>query len=195
MPVPVHNPAAQAPPHMAHTPDPQPAEPTAHTPDPQPAEHTPAAAAATRPRIRDQIAENPLASLLGALIIVMLGFTLTTTYDRITRVEDKIDARFAAQDARIDARFAAQDAKIDAKFAAQDAKIDAKFAAQDAKIDAKFAEVDARFDSLESDIAEINLKLTALIAALSVTDTVDAALEGRLTGADPAPRSEVEGAG
>ena len=159
MPAPVHNPAAQAPPHMAHT------------PEPQPPEHTPAAAAATataRPRIRDQIAENPLASLLGAVIIVMLGFTLTTSYDRITRLEDKIDARFAAQDQKIDARFAAQDQKIDARFAAQDQKID------------------ARFDSLESDVAEINLKLTALIAALNATDAVDAALEGRLTGADTA---------
>ena len=127
MPAPVHNPA---PPHMAHT------------PDPQPPAHTPAAAAVTataaRPRIRDQIAENPLASFLGAVIIVMLGFTLTTSYDRITRLEDKVDARF---------------------------------------------------DSLESDVGEINLKLTALIAALNATDAVDAALEGRLTGtgtADPA---------
>ena len=131
MPAPVHNPAAHTPPHMAHT------------PDPQPPAHTPAAAAVTataaaRPRIRDQIAENPLASFLGAVIIVMLGFTLTTSYDRITRLEDKIDTRFA--------------------------------------------QVDARFDSLESDVGEINLKLTALIAALNATDPVDAALEGRLTG-------------
>ena len=132
MPAPVHNPAAHTPPHMAHTPDPQ---PPAHTPA---AAAVTAAAAAARPRIRDQIAENPLASFLGAVIIVMLGFTLTTSYDRITRLEDKVDARF---------------------------------------------------DSLESDVGEINLKLTALIAALNATDAVDAALEGRLTGtgtADPA---------
>ena len=126
----------------------------AHTPEPQPPTHTPAAVAATatataRPRIRDQLAQNPLASFLGAVIIVMLGFTLTTSYDRITRLEDKIDARFAAQDQKID----------------------------------------TRFDSLESDVGEINLKLTALIAALNATDAADAALEGRLTGAgaaDPA---------
>ena len=135
MPAPIHQPAAQAPPHMAHTPDPQPPAPT-------PA----AAAAAARPRIRDQIAENPLASLLGAVIIVMLGFTLTTSYDRTTRLEDKIDARFA--------------------------------------------QVDARFDSLESDVAEINLKLTALIAALNATEAVDAALEGRLAGADTADATD-----
>ena len=142
MPAPVHNPAAQALPHMAHT------------PDPQPPQHTPAAATATaRPRIRDQIAENPLASLLGTLIVVLLGFNLTFTHDRINRLEDTVDARFA----QIDARFA--------------------------QIDARFAQVDARFASLESGVAEINLKLTALIAALNATDAVDAALEGRLTGA------------
>ena len=136
MPAPVHNPAAQALPHMAHT------------PDPQPPQHTPAAAAATaaRPRIRDQIAENPLASLLGAVIVVLLGFNLTITHDRINRLENTVDARFA-------------------------------------QIDARFAQVDARFDSLESDVAEINLKLTALIAHLNATEAVDAALEGRLAGA------------
>ena len=128
MPAPVHNPAAQALPHMAHT------------PDPQPPQHTPAAAAtAARPRIRDQIAENPLASLLGAVIVVLLGFNLTITHDRINRLENTVDARFA--------------------------------------------QIDARFDSLESDVAEINLKLTALIAHLNATEAVDAALEGRLAGA------------
>ena len=178
MPAPVHNPAAQAPPHMAHTPDPQPPEPT------------PAAAAATaRPRIRDQIAENPLASLLGAVIIVMLGFTLTTSYDRFVRLDDRItrlDDRITRLEDKIDARFEQVDARfeqIDARFAAQDQKIDARFAAQD-------QEIDTRFDSLESDVAEINLKLTALIAALNATGAVDAALEGRLAGTDTADATD-----
>ena len=48
----------------------------------------------------------------------------------------------------------------------------------------------ARFDSLESDVAEINLKLTALIAHLNATEAVDAALEGRLTGADTEDASD-----
>ena len=167
MPAPVHNPAAQAPPHMAHTPDPQPPEPT------------PAAAAATaRPRIRDQIAENPLASLLGAVIIVMLGFTLTTSYDRFVRLDDRIT--------RLDDRITRLEDKIDARFEQVDARfeqVDARFAAQDQRID-------ARFDSLESDVAEINLKLTALIAALNATGAVDAALEGRLAGADTADATD-----
>ena len=168
MPAPVHNPAAQAPPHMTHTPDPQ---PPAHTPDPQPPAHTPAATTTARPRIRDQIAENPLTSFFGAVIIVMVGFTLTASYDRITRFEDKIDTRFA---------------QVDARFDSQDEEIDARFAAQDERIDARFAQVSARFDSLESDVGEINLKLTALIAVLNATGPVDAAIEGRLAGASTA---------
>ena len=42
------------------------------------------------------------------------------------------------------------------------------------------AKVDARFDAQDAKIDEINLKLTALIAALNATDQVGAALEGRL---------------
>ena len=63
---------------------------------------------------------------------------------------------------------------VDAKFVKLEAEMDARFTAQDAKID------------------EINLKLTALIAALNKTEEVDAALTGRLLdpAADPAePRS------
>ena len=51
-------------------------------------------------------------------------------------------------------------------------------------IDARFAEVDAGFAAQDAKIDEINLKLTALIAALNKTEEVDAALSGRLL--DPA---------
>jgi colicin import membrane protein len=58
--------------------------------------------------------------------------------------------------------------------------IDARFAAQDTKIDARFAAQDAKIDGLGAKIDEIDLKLTALIAALNKTDEVDAARSGRL---------------
>ena len=45
--------------------------------------------------------------------------------------------------------------------------------------------MDARFTALEEDVAEINLKLTALIAALNMTDEVTAAIEGRLIDRSP----------
>lgn len=98
--------------------------------------HAPArTAAGIGRRAWEQFADNPLQALFGTAIVALLIFNFTTlnfrindTNDRITRLEDKVDARFAA---------------------------------------------------LEEDVAEINLKLTALIAALNRTEEVDAAVEGR----------------
>ena len=107
-----HSPAAQALPHMARTPEP----PTAPAATPDAA----GAAAAGRTRIRDQVAENPLMALFGTVFVALLMFNFTVTHsrisdtnDRITRLEESVDARFEAQDAKIDRLFAAQDAKID----------------------------------------------------------------------------------
>ena len=69
----------------------------------------------------------------------------------------------------MDARFA----QVDARFA----QVDARFA----QVDARFAQVDARFAALEDDVAEINLKLAVLIAFLTKTGDVDAALAGEIT--------------
>lgn len=99
--------------------------------------HAPArTAAGIGRRAWDQFTDNPLQALFATAIVALLifNFTITNTRiddtnDRITRLEEKMDTRFAA---------------------------------------------------LEEDVAEINLKLTALIAALNRTDEVDAALEGRL---------------
>ena len=84
--------------------------------------------------------ENPLQAFLITVVVLLFGFVLTQTNDRITRLEDKVDAGFAQQDAKFDERFAQQDEKLD----------------------------------------EINLKLTALIAALNAIAEVEAALDGKL---------------
>ena len=108
-------------------------------------------AAVVRPTLRSQVAENPLASFLGALVVALLVSMLTTVNIRINSLEDRFD--------RLEDRFDRLEDRIDERFAAQDAKID---------------QLDAKID-------EMNLKLTALIAALNATDDVDAAIEGRLT--------------
>ena len=97
----------------------------------------------TKPNRVGKLPDNPLLAILGAIIVLLLGFALTQTNDRISRLEDRISRL---------------EDKVDMGFT----KIDERFAAQDAKFD------------------EINLKLTALIAALNATEEVDAALEGRL---------------
>ena len=79
-------------------------------------------------------------TVLAAAVVGLLIFSLTSNRSRIDRLEDTVNAGFAAQDAKINAGFAEQDAKVDA----------------------------------------IDLKLTALIAALNLTAQVDAAVEGRL---------------
>ena len=103
-----------------------------------------------------KMVDNPMQALLTAAVLAFLAFAFASmdarideTNARITRLEERLEVRFAA----IDARFASIEAKLDA---------------QDAKID------------------EINLKLTALIAALGMTEQVEAAATGTLGGGAPA---------
>ena len=108
------------------------------------------------------VRDNLIPGLLTAALVAVMIFAFTGLGDRITSLENRmtsLENRITSLENRIDARFAAQDAKIDAL---------------DAKIDA----IDLKFTVL---INEINLKLTALIAALNKTDEVDAALVGEIT--------------
>ena len=137
-------------------------------------------AAAVRPTLRSQVAENPLASFFGAIVVALMVSMLTmvnirinSLEDRFDRLGDRIETRLTAQDARIN--------RLEARIDGLDAKFDAKFDELDAKIDGLEAKFDAKFDGLDAKFDEMNLKLTALIAALNATDDVDAAIEGRLT--------------
>lgn len=123
-------PAAEATPAMSHPPD--------TTADTQSERAVPAQAptSAVRPRLRDQIAENPLLTIFGTVIVALLVFVLGTTNLRIGDTNHRIDR------------------------------------------------LEDRIVSLENRVIDIDLKLTALIAALNVTETVDAALEGRLLQSD-----------
>ena len=151
-------PAHEAAPHMTHTPD----------PDTTPQTQAPVSAVepgAARPRLRDQIAENPLLSLfgvaltvLGTALVALLLFALNGINDRIDGVEARIDRVEVSLGERIDRL----EAKVDAGFAAQAAQI---------------AELDRR---LSAQIAELERKLTALIAHLNATEAVEAAFEHRL---------------
>ena len=145
----VPTPTFETTPDMAHTPDTAPQAPPAQAPPTQTG-----MTAAARPTLRAQIADNPLLSFFGAVIVVLLtaaiaspNIRINDTNDRIDRLEDNMEARFAAQDKKFD------------------------------RLDAKFDRLDAKFD-------EMSLKLTALIAALQMTGIVEAALEGSFIGPD-----------
>ena len=185
-------PAFENAPAMAHAPDIAPQAPPAQAPPTQTG-----TTAAARPTLRAQIAENPLLSFFGALIVVLLAAAIASpnirisdTNARIDRLEDTMEARFAAQDAKIEQQFGELDAKIDRLDAKFDAKMDAKIDRLDAKMDAKIdrldAKMDAKIDRLDAKIDEMNLKLTALIAALQMTGIVEATLDGSLNGPDGA---------
>ena len=156
------------PPHPDEAPTPAPDEGSSASPIAvaAPTDAGPIAAPpTTEPNPPRRRIEHPMQTLLVTVVVFLFGFVLTQTNDRITRLEDKVDTGFA----RIDERFT----KVDERFAQQNAKFDERFAQQDEKLDERFAQQDDKFD-------EINLKLTALIAALNATAEVEAALEGRL---------------
>ena len=177
-------PAHRVEPPMTHTPDPATTS-QAQTVDDAVAERP------ARPRLRDQIAENPLASLavglvlglftlLGTVAMGLLFFTLNDISDglddlgeRVDRVEASLGDRIDRLEAKVDVGFAAQGAQI----AELDARLTGQIAELDARLTGQIAELDAR---LTGQIAELDRKLTALIAHLNATEAVDAALEHRL---------------
>lgn len=67
------------------------------------------AVAAARPRLRDQVAENPLLSFFGLLIVALLAAAIASphiriddTNERIDRLEARMEARFDEVEARLD---------------------------------------------------------------------------------------------
>ena len=155
-------PAHRAAPQMTHTPDPV-APPQAQAIDDAVAE-VPA-----RPRLRDQVAENPLLSLVVGLTLALFTFLGTVVVALLVFALNNFNDRFDVLEARMDRL----EEKVEAGFAAQGAKI----AELDARLTAQIAELDAR---LTAQIADLDRKFTALIAHLNATAAVDAALEHRL---------------
>ena len=157
-------PAVEATSDMAHTPDPATQAPPAQS-----------AATAARPTLRGQIADNPLLSFLGALIVVLLTAAIASPHMRISDTNDRIDR---IEDT-MQAGFAALDNKIDTKFGELDNKIDTKFGELDNKIDTKFGELDNKIDQLDDRIDRIDLKLAELITALQMSGVVAGAAPDR----------------
>ena len=96
-------------------------------------------------------------ALLTAAVLALLAFAFTS-----------IDARIGDTTARI----TRLEERIEVRFTG---------------IDARFASIEAGLDAQGAKIDEINLKLTALIAALGMTDQVEAAAAGTVAaGGTPA---------
>ena len=124
------------------------------------------AAAVDRPSLRAQVAENPLLSFFGLLIVALLAAAIASPHIRIDDINIRIDD--------VNRRIDETNERID--------RVEARLMELERRVDARFDMVDARFDKLEAAVEEINLKLTALIALLNATGAVDDAIAGRLTG-------------
>ncbi len=156
---------------MARTGTPKPAEPSVATSDPN-ATAVPASQVAEvgiGRRVVQQLVENPLQSLFGAAIIALLTFTLTSTHARFGDINQRIDDQNAAFTSRLD--------DVSTRFDDMNARID--------ETNERITRIELRMERLEASVAEINLKLTALIAALNMSAQVDAAQEGRLIEPEP----------
>ena len=108
---------------------------------------------------RNPARETIVLSVLSGVIVVLLGFTFTATNDRIDDTNDRIDDtndRITRVEHRLE-RF-------------------------EERVDARFAQIDAKLADLQVGVAEIDRKLTSLIAALNRTGEVEAALSGDVTG-------------
>ena len=117
------------------------------------------AATVVRPSLRAQVAENPLLSFFGLVIIALLTAAIVSPHIRI----DDINIRIDETNERID-------------------ETNERIGRLEARVDRLEVKMDARFDKLEAAVAEIDRKLTALIAHLNATAAVDDAMAGRLTG-------------
>ncbi len=98
----------------------------------------------------------------------------------IRRLEDKVDARFEAMDAKVDdLRTELKEDnqrledKMDARFEAMDAKMDARFEAMDAKVDdlrketrAETRRVGGRIDAVNETLVDMNSRLSRLEGAV-----------------------------
>ncbi len=114
MTAPVHSTAAEAPIQMPGSAEPEQAATTAGQTVAQ-------AGAGVGRRALKQLGDNPLGVLFGTAIVALLIFTLNSTNDRITRLEDRVDARLAAIEediAELNQNMAELDRKLTAIIAA-----------------------------------------------------------------------------
>ena len=173
------------------------ADPQAHTqmaPADEP--HTPApgetlAAAPPRGFLATgwaKFSDNAIPSLVVAVIAGLVLYSFNETSDRITRLEDSVNDRLTAVDARftklednikadftaVDARFTKLEDNIDARFTKLEDNIKADFTA----VDARFTAVDGRFTKLEEGQYEIAQTLAVLVALFEAGNEVSATSAG-----------------
>ncbi|MFD6816424.1 response regulator [Microbacterium sp. NPDC060132] len=118
-------------------------------------------------------------------VITILGSTVTIIVAMASGfgwLVTRMDARFAASDARMAERFA----MVEGPFSGMEERMDARFAASDARMDERFAMVEGRFSSMEERMdarfAASDARFAMVEERFSGMDARFGALEERLTG-------------
>ena len=127
-----------------------------------------------------KFSDNAIPSLVVAVVAGLVLFLFSETSDRISRLEESIDNRFAAVDARFtkleenQQQIAVMLAALVAEFAAFEKDVDNRFAA----VDARFEAIEARLARLEENQREIAVTLTRLVALVEAHFEVPAIASG-----------------
>ena len=123
-----------------------------------------------------RVTDDPLLAVLAAAIVALLLWSLTSlgariseNGDRITRLEEKVDARFAAFEEKVDARFAAVDERFDG--------MEARLAGMEVRFDGmevRLAGMEVRLAGMDAEIDEISENMAAVLAILRAGDNAAA---------------------
>ena len=123
---------------------------------------------------RTAVADNVGLGLMSASLVALMIFAFTLLENRITGVDNSLNA-FAD---RVGRSFDAQNAKIDRRIDGLAAQIDARIDRLDTRIDARIDGLDTRIDRLDTKIDELETKIDTRI------DTLETKIDARFATQD-----------
>ena len=110
-----------------------------------------------------------LQTAMSALVVASVGLILARLAGQrfdglevgLARVEQRLDGRIDALDAKVETKIDALDRKFESRFDALDRKFDGLDAKFDSKFDGLDSKVDKKVDSLRADLTQIALAVGA----------------------------------
>ena len=130
---------------------------------------------------RTAVADNVGLGLMSASLVALMVFAFTLLENRITGVDNSLNA-FAD---RVGRSFDAQNAKIDRRIDGLAAQIDARIDRLDTRIDARIDGLDIRIDRLDTRIDRLDTKIDELETKIDTRiDTLETKIDARFATQD-----------
>ena len=130
---------------------------------------------------RTAVADNVGLGLMSASLVALMVFAFTLLENRITGVDNSLNA-FAD---RVGRSFDAQNAKIDRRIDGLAAQIDARIDRLDTRIDARIDGLDTRIDRLDTRIDKLDTKIDELETKIDTRiDTLETKIDARFATQD-----------